>query len=65
MVNLLRVIDNPHDTIALVGVLRSPLGGMADRDLLALQQIEGLDYQQRERLVCLEPSTGRNGEAAL
>ena len=50
VVNLLRVIDNPHDTIALVGILRSPLGGMMDRDLLALQQIEGLDYQQRERL---------------
>ena len=50
LVNLLRVIDNPHDTIALVGILRSPLGGMADRDLLALQQIEGLDYQRRERL---------------
>ena len=50
VVNLLRVIDNPHDTIALVGILRSPLGGMTDRDLLALQQIEGLDYQQRERL---------------
>ncbi|MEO5954773.1 MAG: UvrD-helicase domain-containing protein, partial [Nitrospiraceae bacterium] len=50
VVNLLRVVDNPHDTIALVGVLRSPLGGMADGDLLALQQIEGLDYQQRDRL---------------
>jgi len=50
LVNLLRVIDNQHDTIALVGILRSPLGGMTDRDLLALQQREGLDYQQRERL---------------
>ncbi|MEO6306966.1 MAG: UvrD-helicase domain-containing protein [Nitrospiraceae bacterium] len=50
LVNLLRVIDNPHDTIALVGILRSPLGGMADRDLLALQQMEGLDYRQREWL---------------
>jgi len=50
LVNLLRVIDNPHDTIALVGILRSPLGGMTDRDLLTLQQREGLDYQQRERL---------------
>ncbi len=49
-VNLLRVIDNRHDTIALVGILRSPLGGLADRDLLALQQVEGLDYQQRGRL---------------
>ncbi|MEO6110485.1 MAG: UvrD-helicase domain-containing protein [Nitrospiraceae bacterium] len=50
VVNLLRVIDNPHDTIALVGILRSPLGGMADRDLLALQQREGLDYRRREWL---------------
>ena len=50
LVNLLRVIDNPHDTIAQVGILRSPLGGMTDQDLLALQQIEGLNYQQRERL---------------
>jgi len=50
LVNLLRVIDNPHDTIALVGILRSPLGGMTDRELLALQQREGLDYRQREWL---------------
>ncbi len=50
VVNLLRVIDNPHDSTALVGVLRSPLGGMADGDLLVLQRIEGLGYQRRERL---------------
>jgi ATP-dependent helicase/nuclease subunit A len=49
-VNLLRVIDNPHDTIALVGILRSPLGSMTDGDLFALHQIEGLDYLQPERL---------------
>lgn len=60
VVNLLRVIDNPHDAIALVGILRSPLGGMADRDLLALQQIDGLDYQQRERLSAWNhPQAGR------
>ena len=50
LVNLLRVIDNQHDAIALVGILRSPIGGMTDRDLLALQEIEGLDYQKGERL---------------
>ena len=65
LVNLLRVIDNPHDTIALVGILRSPLGGMTDQDLLALHQIEGLDYQQTGAVVYMEPSPGRNGEAAL
>ena len=59
LVNLLRVIDNPHDSIALVGVLRSPLGGVADRDLLALRQIEGLDYQQGKRLSAWNhPRTG-------
>ena len=50
LVNLLRVIDNPHDAIALVGILRSPLGGLADQDLLTLQQSAGLNYQQREGL---------------
>ncbi len=46
-VNLLRVIDSLHDTVALAGILRSPLGSMTDRDLLALQQRGGLDYRQR------------------
>jgi ATP-dependent helicase/nuclease subunit A len=50
LVNLLRVIDNPHDTIAMVGILRSPLGSVTDRDLLTIQQLEGFDYQQRGRL---------------
>ncbi|RPH79019.1 MAG: hypothetical protein EHM80_08875, partial [Nitrospiraceae bacterium] len=50
LVNLLRVIDNPHDTVALVGILRSPLGGVTDRDLLVFQQIGALDYQKGDRL---------------
>ena len=65
MVNLLRVIDNPHDSIALVGVLRSPLGGMTDRDLLVLQQREGLDYQQQERLSAWNHSQAGMVQAAL
>ena len=50
LVNLLRVLDNPHDHIALAGVLRSPLGGVADRDLLALQQVNALDITRPEAL---------------
>ena len=50
LVNLFRAIDNPHDAIALVGVLRSPLGGMRDGDLLMLQQREGLDFLRTDRL---------------
>jgi len=50
VVNLLRVIDNPYDTIALVGILRSPVGGVSDKDLLALQDRGGLDYRNRAHL---------------
>lgn len=45
LVNLLRVVDNPHDTIALVGLLRAPLGGIADRHLVELQRLGLLDYR--------------------
>ena len=50
LVNLLRVLDNPHDHIAMVGLLRSPLGGVADRDLLALRQLDALDIARPEAL---------------
>jgi ATP-dependent helicase/nuclease subunit A len=50
LVNLLRVIDNPHDAIALVGVLRSPLGGVTDRDLVGLRECGALDYRRADRL---------------
>lgn len=50
LVNLLRVLDNPHDRIALVGLLRSPLGGVADHDLLVLQELNALDITKPEAL---------------
>lgn len=50
LVNVLRVLDNPHDRIALVGVLRSPLGGVTDRELLALHQLHALDITKPETL---------------
>jgi ATP-dependent helicase/nuclease subunit A len=50
LVNVLRVIENPHDLIALVGLLRSSLGGISDQDLLTLQQMGGLDITNRTAL---------------
>jgi ATP-dependent helicase/nuclease subunit A len=50
LVNVLRVIDNPHDLTAVVGLLRSPLGGVADHDLLTLQQIGGFDITNHTAL---------------
>ena len=38
LVNVLRVLDHPHDHIALLGVLRSPLGGLTDRDIYDLRE---------------------------
>ncbi len=50
LVNLMRVVDNPHDHIAMVGLLRSPIGGVTDQELVELQTREGLDYRRPSRL---------------
>ncbi len=50
VVNLLCCIENPHDRIALVGVLRSPLGGIPDPVLVRLRELQALDYRRADRL---------------
>lgn len=49
-VNLLRAIANPNDRLALVGVLRSPLGALPDRLIYDLHRRDLLDYRKGERL---------------
>ena len=44
-INLLRVIENPADTIALIGVLRSPLGALTDQEINELRERQALDYR--------------------
>jgi ATP-dependent helicase/nuclease subunit A len=44
-VNLLRAVENPFDRMALVGVLRSPLGGLTDRQIYDLHRRNLLDYR--------------------
>ena len=44
-VNLLKVIDDPFDRVSLVGVLRSPLGGLTDREIYELDRNSLLDYR--------------------
>ena len=55
LVSLLRTLVNPNDPVALLGVLRSPLGGCSDADLLRfrarghsihLQRAEGFDAEE-------------------
>jgi ATP-dependent helicase/nuclease subunit A len=49
-VNLFRAIENPHDRLALVGVLRSPMGGFADREIYELHREHLLDYRKANGL---------------
>jgi ATP-dependent helicase/nuclease subunit A len=49
-VNLLRAVENPHDRLALVGVLRSPLGGLTDQEIYELHRQNLLDYRAAEKL---------------
>ncbi len=63
LVNVLRVLLDPHDAVALVGVLRSPLGAVADRALVALRERGALDYRQMSRLSGWDdPHAGRLAE---
>ena len=49
-VNLFRAIVNPYDRLALVGVLRSPLGGLTDQIIYELHRKHLLDYREVKRL---------------
>ena len=49
-VNLLRAVENPHDRLALVGVLRTPLGGLTDQQIYELHRQNLLDYRVAAKL---------------
>ncbi|MBI2359347.1 MAG: UvrD-helicase domain-containing protein, partial [Deltaproteobacteria bacterium] len=48
-INLLRAIENPNDRLALVGVLRSPLGGLKDAEIYELHRRRLVDYRAAPR----------------
>ena len=54
-VNLLRALENPHDRSALVGILRSPIGGLKDTEIYRLHQEGLLDY----RSITFKPSEAK------
>ena len=49
-VSLLRSIENPNDRLALVGVLRSPIGGVTDQSIYDLHCQNLLDYRRSDQL---------------
>jgi ATP-dependent helicase/nuclease subunit A len=46
VLNLLRVLENPDDGISGVGLLRSPLGMLSDREIYELRRDGRLDYRR-------------------
>ncbi|HXG52063.1 MAG TPA: UvrD-helicase domain-containing protein [candidate division Zixibacteria bacterium] len=48
-VNLLRAVDNPYDRAALVGLLRSAVGGLSDTEIYRLHAEGLLDYRSLRR----------------
>ncbi|MFQ5579918.1 MAG: UvrD-helicase domain-containing protein [Nitrospiria bacterium] len=61
-VNLLRAIANPEDTIALVGVLRSALGGFSDAEIYTMRQKNLLNYGVVRRRTALDQKFSELGK---
>lgn len=50
VVNVLRVLDDPTDAIALVGILRSSLGGLTDQEIMDVTRLGHLDVRRSHML---------------
>ncbi|MDH3771181.1 MAG: hypothetical protein OET79_09395, partial [Nitrospirota bacterium] len=48
LVNVLRVLADPTDAIAIVGILRSSLGGVPDQDIMDLARLGPLDIRRSD-----------------
>jgi ATP-dependent helicase/nuclease subunit A len=46
LVNLLCAVQNPHDQVALAGLLRSAVGALTDRDLIELAAAGPFEYRR-------------------
>ena len=46
VVNVLRVLDDPTDALALVGILRSWFGGLTDQEIMDVMKFGPLDIRQ-------------------
>ena len=62
-INLLRAAVDPHDRLALVGVLRSSLGAMPDVHIEALARHQALDFRIAHMPQSLDPAARAAYEA--
>lgn len=63
--NLLRVLVDPSDALAWVGLLRCPIGGVVDRALLALSSARFFDGMGRQAAVAEALRRAREAEPEL
>jgi len=56
LLDLLRIVHNPRDEIALAAVLRSPFGGLSDDALLALALARSKEGRMADLLYAEEPT---------
>lgn len=61
IMNVLKVLDNPLDDIHLVSVMRSPIGGFSDNEILEIRLLDREDYvyanlleARKEKISCME-----------
>ncbi|WP_454062317.1 UvrD-helicase domain-containing protein [Candidatus Nitrospira salsa] len=50
LINVLRVLDQPGDAIGMLGILRSPIGGLNDREVYDLRQLNAFDCRDSAQL---------------
>ena len=50
MLNLLKILDNPLDDIKMVAVMRSPIGGFTDNEIVEIR-LENRDIKVYENLL--------------
>jgi ATP-dependent helicase/nuclease subunit A len=49
LLNVLGAIADPNDPLPLLGVLRSPIGALTDKEILELKKTDGFDYRRAPR----------------
>ncbi len=65
LLDLLRIVHNPRDEIALAAVLRSPFAGLSDDALLALASARPKEGRIADLLTAEDPLPGQPGDGGL
>ncbi len=65
VLNCLRILDNQHQDLPLLGVMRSPIGNFSDIELAQIRQWHDLSFHQAVEAVIAEDDTSLSDEQAV